>query len=302
MRHTRWQADSRSHRLDFALTGGQLFLLFVGLNLQSRTGWQISLALIAATSFWAWVVHTKRYRTVADTPTSRIGSAPQGYVELVGRGRYAPGNPPRRRISGLPCLWHRYRIERESDGHWEYLESGGSSEPFDLDDGSGRVRIDPAGAEILVSDREISTREGYRTIEWTLIEGETIYVIGEHATLSPAHALREHRSDMAEVLAEWKRNPAALRARYDANRDGEIDLDEWEKVRRDAAAQVDRAHQAARLEPDVQVMRKPAHGQPYLIANRDVASLVRHFRIWSWIHLAWLAGAIAGLSWAARLP
>lgn len=302
MLHTHWQADWRHNVTHFAVSGGYVVLLFAGLALQTRTAWQISLALIGASSFWAWHASTRRYRTVADTPTSRIGSAPQGYVELVGRGRHVPGEAPRSRISGLPCLWYRYVIERERDRGWEFMESGVSDAPFEIDDGSGRVRIEPDGAEMIISQRQISVREGYRIVEWSLVDGEMLYAIGEHVTVGGAHATFDRRADVSDLLAQWKRNPAALRARYDSNRDGEISLDEWDKVRDDAAAEVDRAHHAARLEPDVHLMRKPADGRLYLIANRDVASLVAHFRVWSWIHLAALGAAVTGLAWLARLP
>ena len=43
-------------------------------------------------------------------------------------------------------------------------------------------------------------------------------------------------------------------------------------------------------------MRQPAHGRPFLIANRDVTALVRHFRLWSWAHLALMLGALLGLT------
>jgi hypothetical protein len=42
-------------------------------------------------------------------------------------------------------------------------------------------------------------------------------------------------------------------------------------------------------------MRKPEHGRPYLIANQVVNALVRHYRLWSWLHLLLLVSALAGL-------
>ncbi|MFP5419371.1 MAG: hypothetical protein ACLGHA_09470 [Gammaproteobacteria bacterium] len=299
---THWEGEWRQNFTNLALTGGNLILVLVGFKLQTRLGWQISFALIGLTSFWAWYANTKRYRVVADTPTSRIASAPQGYVELVGRGQHKPGEPLVSRISGLPCLWYRYVIERREDGRWEHVESGRSDDAFQIDDGSGQVLIDPEGAEMLVSNREISHREAYRTIEWTLTAGETIYVIGEHLSLGGSHAVLDKRADMASVLTEWKRDKAVLLARFDADGDGEISLEEWENARHAAAAEVDRAHLATRLESSIHLIRKPAHRQPFLIANREVNSLVRHYRIWSWVHLALMAAALSALAGLGRLP
>jgi hypothetical protein len=295
MYQTRWAAEWRHDYANFALGGGNLLILLLGLKLQSRIGWQISFALVGLTSFWAWYANLKRYRTVADTPTSRIASAPQGYIELVGRGQQPPGDGLVSPISGLPCLWYRYRIERKNGDRWEYVESGTSHDTFGVSDGSGQVLVDPDGAEILTSHRQVSNVAGYRKTEWTLIEGEPIYVIGEHVTIGGPNAVLDKKVDLATLLAEWKTDQSALLARFDADRDGEISLEEWEHARQAASDEVDRAHLDIRLKDGIHLMRKPAHGRPYLIANREVTALVRHFRLWSWLHLALMLASLAGL-------
>jgi hypothetical protein len=121
---------------------------------------------------------------VADTPTSRIASAPQGYIEIAGRGQQLLGEPLLSPVSGLPCLWYRYRIERRNGDQWERIASGVSHDIFGVNDGSGQLLVDPEGAEILTSHRQVSHADHTRTPEWTLIEGEPIYVIGEHVTLA----------------------------------------------------------------------------------------------------------------------
>jgi len=142
----RWTAEWRHDYANFALGGGNLAILLLGFQLHSHLGWQISFALVGLTSFWAWFANLKRYRTVADTPTSRIASAPQGYIELVGRGSQPPGDNLISPVNGLPCLWYRYRIERKNGDRWEYVESGISHDTFGVDDGSGSVLVDPDGA------------------------------------------------------------------------------------------------------------------------------------------------------------
>ena len=279
-----------------ALIGANVFILFLGIKLQTRLGWHLGFGLIALTSFWAWYTNLKRYRTVADTPTSRIASAPQGYIEVVGRGQHQPGSKPLvSRFTGLPCLWYRYVVERKNNDRWEHVESGESDDTFALNDGSGKLLIDPDGAEILISNRQTLNREGYRIIEWTLIEGETIYVIGEHVSLGGPHAKLDKHADISTLLSEWKRDKTHLLARFDANRDGEISLEEWENARHAAAAEVDSAHFNIRLDDSIHLIRKPAHGRPFLIANREVDSLVRHFRLWSWFHLLFLLLALIAL-------
>lgn len=287
-----WRHDA----VNFLLGGGNLVLLLFGVKFGTSLGWSISFGLVGLTSFWAWHANLKRYRTVADTPTSRIGSAPQGYVEIVGRGKQPPGEKLFSPVSGLPCLWFRYRIERRSGDRWERVESGVSHDTFGVDDGSGMLLVDPEGAEIHAAHKQVSIRDGYRRTEWTLIEGDTVYVIGEHVTLGGPHARLDKRTDLAALLAEWKADKRTLLARFDKDRDGEISLEEWEAARKAASDEVDRAHLEIRLADGIHLMRKPAHGRPFLIANREVSQLVRHFRLWSWAHLGILGAALAGLT------
>lgn len=297
-----WGGEWRHDLPNLALSGGNLAILLLGVQMKSVLGWQISLTLVGLTSFWAWHANLKRYRTVADTPTSRIASAPQGYIELVGRGQQPPGANLVSPITGLPCLWYRYRIERQHDNRWEHVESGVSYDTFGLSDGSGQLLVDPDGAEIITSRKQVSNSGGYRKTEWTLIEGETLYVIGEHITLGGPNAVLDKKADRATLLAEWKADKATLLARFDADRDGEISLDEWERARHAASAEVDRAHLDIRLKDGIHLMRKPAHGRPFLIANREVTALVRHFRLWSWAHLALIMAALVGLVFLDRMP
>ncbi len=296
----RWTAEWRHDYANFALGGGNLLILLLGFKLQSHLGWQISFVLVGLTSFWAWYANLKRWRTVADTPTSRIASAPQGYIELVGRGRQPPGTGLVSPVSGLPCLWYRYRVERRNGDRWEHVESGVSDDTFGIDDGSGQVLVDPDSAEIMTSNKQVSKSGNYRKTEWTLIEGETIYVIGEHVTLGGPNAVLDKKADLASLLADWKRDKAALLERFDSDRDGEISLDEWEQARRVAAVEVDRTHLDIRLKDGIHLVRKPDHGRPFLIANRQATALVRRFHLWSWIHLALMLAALSGLTLISR--
>lgn len=281
---------------NFVLTGGNLLFLLLGFKLGSPAGWVITFVLVAATSAWAWLANLRRYRTIADTPTSRIASAPQGHVEIIGQGKQPPGVRLLSPITGLPCLWYRYLVEHRDGNRWRVIESGSSDDTFGVKDDSGHLLVDPEGAEILTSRKQVSTQGEYRRTEWTLIENETVYVIGEHVTLGGPNAVLDKKSDLAALLAEWKRDKTALLERFDANRDGEINLDEWEHARKSASDEVDRAHLEIRLKDGVHLIRKPAHGRPYIIANRDVHALVRHYRLWSWAHLALLGMALAALA------
>ena len=77
--------------------------------------------------------------------TSKVASAAQGYVELIGSGRPLAGAPLISPVSQLPCLWYRYKIERKtSDNKWVLEDKGESDASFILEDGTGECVVDRA--------------------------------------------------------------------------------------------------------------------------------------------------------------
>ena len=119
---------------------------------------------------------------MADTPTSRVGSAPQGYVELFGKARLHPGITMTSPVSMRPCVWFRYCIEEQHDNKWREVGSGMSTDTFLLDDGTGKVVIDPDRAEIVSCDRRKWRNGPRRYTEWLLTPGGDLYALGELRT------------------------------------------------------------------------------------------------------------------------
>ena len=156
-------------------TGAQLLLLTSGMQLQTRNAWMACVALMSVASLIAWVFAQRRRRAIADTPTSRIASAAQGYVELSGYGKPLDYPPLLSQLRQFPCLWYRYWIEERSDDKWRSLDSGESEIPFILDDGSGRCLVDMEDAEILTKHKSTWTEGRYRKTEWTLNIDDEIY-------------------------------------------------------------------------------------------------------------------------------
>jgi hypothetical protein len=92
----------------------------------------------------------QRKRLIMDTPSSKIRSASIGLVEVSGLavGPYTLPAP----ITGVPCYFYRTLA-------WQWKQNGKSSSwvkaaeesmhvPFYLDDTTGRVLVDPQGAEM----------------------------------------------------------------------------------------------------------------------------------------------------------
>lgn len=274
---------------------GHLLLLFVAFQLDSRVGWLVCLGLIAAISGVAWLANLRRYRAIADTPTSRIASAAQGFVELHGVGKALPGltivSPARQ----LPCLWYRYTAYELRDNKWTQVESGESDTEFLIDDASGLCLVRPDLAE-MVSDRKDTYRQGdIKHVEETLLAGERLYALGGFLSRGGSRSQFDRRAELDQVLTEWKQDAAELKTRFDLDGNGTLDPAEWSLALSAAQREVDQRRQESDLEPVLHSLEPPGNGQPYLIANFDPERLARRYRYWAWGHAAMALTAAAAL-------
>ena len=291
-------ADLRQQYTDLLTSGGNVFLLIIGFQMENRFGWMLAFSLVAATSLVAWMGNLRRHRMISDTPTSRIASAPQGYVEFFGTAEQFPGDMLMSRINGRPCVWFRYHVERRSDdGKWEVVDRGVSDTTFLVDDGSGKCVVDPEHAEIVSAHKQTKEMDGYRHTEYLLLPRDPLYAIGEHATLGGANTDLDLRQDVSDLLAQWKRDKTTLLERFDLNEDGEIDPREWELARRQAQREVEKQHREIRLRDGVHIMRKPQDGRLFLISNMSPPRLARKYLIWGWVHLTLVLVAAAGAAY-----
>jgi len=282
----------------FITSGTQLLLLLVGAKLESRAGWLVCVGLMAAISLIAWLSTLCRRRAVADTPTSRIASAAQGYVELRGIGKPLDYPPLLSHLTSLPCLWYRYRVEEKSGSEkWHAVSSGESDVALILEDGSGRCLIDVDNAEILTRHKESWVKADYRYTEWKLLIDDPIYALGEFRSIGGATLELDAASDIKALLAEWKNDHSGLLKRFDLNEDGAIDVKEWSLARQAARREVEKAHREARSEADLNTLRCPTEGQLYLISNLDPDQIARRYLCWAIFHLAVFFAALGALPW-----
>ncbi|ADE12362.1 GIDE domain-containing protein [Sideroxydans lithotrophicus] len=284
-------------------SGGQLLLLLVGFKLESRTGWLWCLGSMSFVSLLAWYSTLYRLRAISGTPTSRIASAAQGYVELVGQGQ-VHGMPILSRYSNLPCLWCRYKLERKRSDNkgWNTEEQGENSAPFIVDDDTGKCVVDPQGAEILTRHKDSWTSGEYRYTEWRLLDIDTIYALGEFRTAGGSNTTLTQDELVKQVLSEWKMDNADLLKRFDLDNNGVLDMQEWMLARSAAKREAEKRLDEARAEPDINFMIKPPDGRLFLISNLDQDKLALRYKLWAWAHIVILFGALGVLAWLTRQP
>lgn len=299
--------------------------------------WLFFLLALAATlcSFWFAFRYITLARLVENTPTARIDFAQQGYVELNGTAIALNGNPISAPLSGRECCWYHYKIEKKGNKNWRVVEQQRSSHPFLLKDDSGICQIDPDGARITTRERKVwygstpfpvaagptkisPTKKGwgeiltrdiglvsrYRYSEELIRPNDFLYAIGNFKT--PDEIDHGHRRDKTtrEILRAWKLDRPRLLARFDRDRNGEIDQDEWQQARLAAAAESEREYRRERPgEAPHSLSDTGSSSQPYLISTLPQFDLVKRFKLISAVSIAafFIAGGIGVWMFGIRL-
>jgi hypothetical protein len=285
----------------------------------------IGLSASAVYSFWYAFKAWRRNRIIEDTPTSRVRSAAQGYVELSGCGAPLPNAANKAPLTGIPCTWWRYKIEeRRYTGRsrsWSTIQSDTSAAPFLLDDGTGQCLIDPRGAEVLPSASDVwygpsawpemhipngtgvfgwlvdtFVTDKYRYTEHRLQPREQLYAIGAFRSLGGI-SVESPDAAAADLLRAWKQDQASLLARFDGNHDGTLSSEEWELARAAARRQVLEGRMSEARPPAFNVLAHPADGRAFLLAACDGESLAQRFRRRALAGIGGFVGSTAALTW-----
>src|SRR5690349_5606164 len=92
-----------------------LAFLAIGIFVPFAWSWRVALLLLVVASFAFWIRYFRKWRAIADVPTSNIASAAQGYVELVGTVASAPGREMVGLFSRKTCVWMHYNVYEVTD-------------------------------------------------------------------------------------------------------------------------------------------------------------------------------------------
>lgn len=282
--------------------------------------------LLGGGAFWGSFASLKKARLIENTPTSRIRSAAQGYVELVGDARLLPGPDIVSPLSGQRCCWWEYQIEEQitvtrngrRSSEWRTIEGDASDSLFLLVDTTGQCVIDPQGASIdpslrrqwrgttprpqqIPQGRSLIQFGDYRYTEKLLSVGAPLYALGQFRSQT-AHLDINESADTAALLREWKADQTGLLRRFDSNGDGQIDLDEWEAIRKAALEQVRAQTLQQTLDTDIHVLCRPADRRPFLLSTRSEQQLTRSQRIRAalWLLLSLASGTGGAFALTAR--
>lgn len=275
--------------------------------------WLFSLIALglACYGFYAMYKGFHDARLMENIPTSRIRSAPQGYVELSGIAQDIDGTYLNAKLTQTPCLWYRYKVEEkrtytnskgQTRSKWVTIEEGVSETIFLVDDQTGQCAINPDGARVVSQHKSTwYDRKFFRQRRYTeerIHKGDTLYAIGLFKTVSGG-GQQSIREQVSLLLREWKQDTATLNEKYDTDNDGTISMQEWERVRRDADLAVKRdITEQAKLAPLNMMRKSPERNQPYILSTYPETHLVKKYRVQAYLGMAAFLGAGSFLVWA----
>lgn len=286
--------------------------------------WFTLLLALSVVGFYGMFRYTTRARIIEDTPTSKIRSAAQGYVELIGFGTDKEQMITAGPLTSKMCLWYRYEVEeyRRSgkNSSWHTVDKGISTSIFQIDDGTGICAIDPEKAEVISSVKQVwhgssrhplTTNSGgllsnmfgrrFRYTEERIHMGEQVYALGFLTTFNPGTMFNQKHA-ARDIVNEWKKQYHQLLERFDTNQDGEIDLDEWKRVQLAASLEAEDLHITEQAKDPVNVLAKPPSKRyPYLIATKDQKSLSKRYRWYSFGCLLVFFGVGSIVAWMANV-
>jgi hypothetical protein len=272
----------------------QAGLGFMALRMEHRHGWVAVLFLAAGLNLLGWLYTLRVARAITDTPTSRVASAAQGYVELEGSAQSHQGMGLLTPHSQLPCLWYRYRVERREGDKWRHVDSAESEAPFDLEDGSGRCTLEPAGAHVETTHVEVRREGNLRHTEAVLLVGDRLHALAEFRSRRAEDLALNARLDEGELLAGWKEDQETLHRRFDLDGDGAISPKEWALARLAARREIARRHRELRAQAPRHFLGRPGDGRPFLISNHAPEGLGRRYTWLARLCLALLLACLTG--------
>ncbi len=290
--------------------------------------WAAGLVILSAGSFIGAFYFLIRKRIIQDTPTSKVRSAAQGYSELSGKGQLIEGTKITAPLTNTLCTWYKYTIEeRRSSGknrRWVTIESGISDNFFLLVEDTGQVIIDPEGANVTPAEKYTwyghskfpsnypVKKSGffsfdfgrYRYTEERMHPNDPLYALGLFKTIGGAGSEFSVNNELRDLLAEWKKDSKTLLEEFDSNRDGEIDMSEWEQVRETALKKILAKHNELKSAPPVHMMTKTCDKRrPYILSAKSESTLIKRFSYYSamLIMIFFAAGSLATLLITVRL-
>lgn len=263
-------------------------------------GVSIVVAILCSLAFYRMTRIFHQARLIENTPTAKIRSAVQGYVELNGQALLMDGPVIVSPLSGKACVWYRYKIEekverheanRKSISNWQVVKQETSGELFLLEDETGRCVIDPDDADVVVTNKRTWYKKTSvaprRYTEELITENEQLYAIGLFKSVANIER-QKLKEQISHLLQHWKRDPNQLLDKFDRNRDGILSSKEWGRTQRAAEQQIKREHGEQEKQEQLNILKQSEHTeQVFILSTVSEVNLIKHYK---WRTMQYLLG------------
>jgi len=193
-------------------------------------------------------------RIMQDTPTSKIRSASQGFVEISGNARALDGaltSPGK----GKACVWYRViardmrqqNHKRHNQSIFDQLEmlqrtldskslqttdyeEESSVYSFYVDDGTDMCTVDPTLGKVRAKRSETWRHQHLEMTEYRIEEGDEVYCLGDFKTVQGPSRQKAIKETAKAKLNTWKQDEKIMK-KFDKDGDGNIDMEEWNVAR-----------------------------------------------------------------------
>ena len=222
---------------------------------------QIFLAIIAAVFgiylFFQGFAFLNRKRLIQNIPTSKINALALGLVEVIGRTLPSTPKPFKSPYAKANCVFYHYRVQqfvrRQRNSGWKTISEGSSGVPFYVDDGTGKVLVNPNEAEIHLETRYVSSSPdgkgsvispwmastggsgAMRYIEEYIMPNENVYVLG--TAKKSRDYVAEHQGEVEKTISNWTKDKEKVKE-FDTTGDGWLDDVEFFQMRQKVEAEV----------------------------------------------------------------
>jgi len=274
----------------------------------------VVLGISVAAAFYYSFRFLRHCRLIEDMPTSKVRSAPQGYVELEGTARLMENTDIISPLTRTACAWWFYEIEKRvrsgKNESWDTIDKKTSETPFYLEDVTGRCVVNPVGAEVVTIHKRIwqggtawpagpptgsrfFNSGNYRYTERLIPREAQVYALGLFATQGVVADAAAEQAALRALLAGWKKDKARMQL-LDVNRDGNIDVKEWEAARRVALKELRAANREIQTQGLHSLSRAPLDNQPFILSEVLQKDLCKRWRWYAGLCFAWflMGGAI----------
>ena len=137
----------------------------------------------------------------------------------------------------------------------------------------------------------------YRYTEQRLHQHEPLYAIGDFVSRGGGREVFDVAASQGELIRAWKKDYPGLLRRFDRDRNGQLDVQEWQRVRNTAKNAALRLQRVRSGEPVQHYLVKPQGRQPFILSSHGEDEIAKGFYRQALVGAVFCIGAALGAAY-----